>query len=291
MLAAAGRFAGLRSRSARRFNYLNLSLLLGLSLIAIVLLVAAIIPALSAYTAIQITAVDSLAPPSGHHWLGADDLGRDVMVRVAVGYRISLSVAFGSVGLALLVGVPLGTIAGYFGGPADNMIMRPLDVLMAFPPILLAIAVVTVAGTGVLVVTIALGIVYIPIIARVMRSGALVTCQELYVTAARARGASHLRIAVRHVLPNSLGPVIVQASILMGWAILLEAGLSFIGLGVRPPTPALGSMLSTERDYMGQAPWVVIAPGVAIMTLVLGFNLVGDGLRDWLDPRGRARIR
>jgi peptide/nickel transport system permease protein len=232
-----------------------------------------------------------LASPGPHHWLGGDDLGRDVLTRVAVGYRISLSVAVGSVLLGLLFGIPLGTIAGYFGGFTDNLVMRPLEALMAFPPILLAITIVAIAGTGVLVITLALGIVYVPIVARVMRSGAVVTRQELYVTAARARGASHMRIALRHVLPNCLGPVIVQASILLGWAVLLEAGLSFIGLGVRPPTPALGSMLATERDYMRQAPWVVIAPGVAIATLVLGFNLVGDGLRDWLDPRGRARIR
>jgi peptide/nickel transport system permease protein len=291
MIARADRIAAVRSRSNAWFKHLNPSLVAGLVLIAIVLVVTVVVPAVSPYGANQITVTDPLASPGPHHWLGGDDLGRDVLTRVAVGYRISLSVAFGSVLLGLLFGIPLGTMAGYFGGFTDNVLMRPLDALMAFPPILLAITIIAIAGSGVLVITLALGIVYVPIIARVMRSGAVGTRQELYVTAARARGASHIRIALRHVLPNSLGPVIVQASILLGWAVLLEAGLSFIGLGVRPPTPALGSMLATERDYMQQAPWVVIAPGVAIGTLVLGFNLVGDGLRDWLDPRGRARIR
>jgi peptide/nickel transport system permease protein len=208
-----------------------------------------------------------------------------------VGYRISLSVAVGSVLLALLLGVPLGLLSAYAGGFVDNLVMRPLDVFMSFPAILLAVVVMAILGTGTLVVVLAIGVVYVPVIARVMRATAMVVARELYVEAARARGASSFRLVIRHIMPNSLGPVIVQASILMGFAILLEAALSFIGLGVRPPDPSLGLMLSNGRDFMGQAPWIVIAPGLAIMGLVLGFNLVGDGLRDWLDPRGRARIR
>jgi peptide/nickel transport system permease protein len=259
--------------------------------VAFVIALALVVPALSRFGPIQIVADDSLAQPSWRHLLGADDLGRDVLVRVAVGYQISLSVAVGSVFLALVGGIPLGVIAGYVQGMADNLVMRPLDVLMSFPPILLAITVIAVAGTGILPLVLALGIVYVPIIARGMRASALVTSREVFIQAARARGASHVRIALLHVLPNSLGLVVVQASLLMGWAILLEAALSFIGLGVRPPTPALGSMLSAERDYMGQAPWVVVGPGLAIMLLVLGFNLIGDGLGEWLDPHGRARIR
>jgi peptide/nickel transport system permease protein len=187
--------------------------------------------------------------------------------------------------------VPLGLLAAYTGGFVDNLVMRPLDVFMSFPAILLAVVVMAILGTGTLVVILAIGVVYVPVIARVMRATAMVVARELYVEAARARGASSLRLVIRHIMPNSLGPVIVQASILMGFAILLEAALSFIGLGVRPPDPSLGLMLANGRDFMGQAPWIVIAPGLAIMGLVLGFNLVGDGLRDWLDPRGRARIR
>jgi peptide/nickel transport system permease protein len=193
--------------------------------------------------------------------------------------------------IAILGGVPLGLIAGYFEGLLDGVIMRPLDVLMSFPAILLAIVVMAIFGTGTAVVMLAIGIVYVPVIARIMRASTLVTKRELYIEAARSRGASHLRLIAVHILPNSIGPVIVQASILLGVAILLEAALSFIGLGVRPPTPSLGLMLASERTFMAQAPWVVVAPGVAIMLLVLGFNLIGDGLRDRLDPRGRARLR
>jgi peptide/nickel transport system permease protein len=270
---------------------LNRTLAVGFALLGLVLAIALFVPLLSPYQSDEIEASDALSGPSAQHWLGADNLGRDILVRVADGYRISLSVAVGSVVLALLVGVPLGLIAGYAGGWLDNLIMRPLDVLMAFPAILLAIAVMAIFGTGVGVLLPAIGIVYVPIIARVMRASTLATRRELFVEAARARGASRWRIVVRHVLPNSVGPVTVQASILMGIAILLEAALSFIGLGVRPPTPSLGLMLSDGRDFMANSVWVVAAPGLAIMVLVLAFNLIGDGLHDWLDPRGRARLR
>jgi peptide/nickel transport system permease protein len=159
---------------------------------------------------------------------------------------------------------------------------------MAFPALLLAITVTAVFGTGTAVLILAIGVVYIPVIARVMRASTLETANLLYVEAARARGASHRRILMRHVLPNSLGPVIVQASILMGVALVLEAAMSFIGLGVRPPTPSLGLMLSDGREFMSSSVWIVAGPGAAIMLLVLAFNLIGDGLQDWLDPRGRA---
>jgi len=270
---------------------MNPTLAVGLGLLGLVLVIALVVPLLSPYESDEIRASDALTSPSGQHWLGADNLGRDILVRVAEGYRISLTVAVGSVVLALLVGVPLGLVAGYAGGWVDNVIMRPLDVLMAFPAILLAITVMAIFGTGVAVLLPAIGIVYVPIIARVMRASTLATRRELFVEAARARGASRWRIVVRHVLPNSVGPVTVQASLLMGIAILLEAALSFIGLGVRPPTPSLGLMLSDGRDFMANSAWVVAAPGLAIMVLVLAFNLIGDGLHDWLDPRGRARLR
>jgi peptide/nickel transport system permease protein len=270
---------------------LNPTLAVGLGLLGLVIAIALVVPVLSPYESDEIEASAALSAPSGQHWLGADNLGRDILVRVADGYRISLSIAVGSVVLALLAGVPLGLIAGYAGGWLDNVIMRPLDVLMAFPAILLAITVMAIFGTGVAVLLPAIGIVYVPIIARVMRASTLATRRELFVEAARARGASRWRIVLRHVLPNSVGPVTVQASILMGIAILLEAALSFIGLGVRPPTPSLGLMLSDGRDFMANSAWIVAAPGLAIMVLVLAFNLIGDGLHDWLDPRGRARLR
>jgi peptide/nickel transport system permease protein len=270
---------------------LNPTLAVGLGIVGLAVVLSIVVPAVSPYGPTQIVTENSLAGPSLQHPFGNDDLGRDVMTRVMVGYRISLSVAVGSVLLALLLGVPLGLLSAYAGGFVDNLVMRPLDVFMSFPAILLAVVVMAILGTGTLVVVLAIGVVYVPVIARVMRATAMVVARELYVEAARARGASSFRLVIRHIMPNSLGPVIVQASILMGFAILLEAALSFIGLGVRPPDPSLGLMLSNGRDFMGQAPWIVIAPGLAIMGLVLGFNLVGDGLRDWLDPRGRARIR
>jgi peptide/nickel transport system permease protein len=169
--------------------------------------------------------------------------------------------------------------------------MRVLDVLMAFPALLLAIVVVAIFTPGTLVLLLAIGIVYTPIVARVMRAAALETSKESFVDAARTRGASYWRLVARHIAPNSMGPVIVQASILLGVSVLLEAALSFIGLGVQPPTPSLGLMLSTGRDFMNTSPWVVADPAVAILIMVVGCTLVGDGLRDWLDPRKRAIAR
>jgi peptide/nickel transport system permease protein len=275
----------------RRRPRLNGRLRTGLALLALIVLLAIFGPLLSRYNADQITASDALKGPSGAHWLGADNFGRDQFVRMAEGYRISLAAAVGSVLVGLALGVPLGLLAGYAGGLADNVVMRPLDVLMAFPAVLLAITVMAIFGSGLGVLIVAIGIVYVPILARVMRASTLETSQELYVEAARARGASGRRIVLRHVLPNSIGPVIVQASILFGIAVLLEAALSFVGIGIKPPTASLGVMLSEGRDFMATDAWIVAVPGAAIALLVLTFNLIGDGLHAWLDPRGRARLR
>lgn len=279
------------TRRLRLLRSMNPQLLAGVSIMCAIILIAVVVPLIWPYGPTDIVTDDALTPPSLHHLFGADNLGRDVFVRVADGYRISLSVAVGSILLALAIGVPLGLVAGYAGGVVDGVIMRPLDVLMAFPAILLAIVVTAILGTGTGVVTLAIGIVYIPVIARVMRASTLVVRREPYVEAARARGASHLRILVRRVLPNSIAPVIIQASLLMGIAILLEAALSFVGLGVRPPTPSLGLMLADGRDFLSNAPWAMIAPGVAIMLLVLSFNLIGDGLNRLLDPGGGGKVR
>lgn len=271
--------------------HLNPQLAIGLSIIVVVGLIALLVPLFWPYGPTQIVPDDALTSPNTHHLFGADDLGRDVFVRVADGFRISFAVAVGSILLALLAGVPLGLISGYAGGIIDGLIMRPLDVLMGFPTLLLAIVVTAILGTGTAVVALAIGIVYTPVLARVMRASTLVVRRELYVAAARARGASHAHTIVRHVLPNAIGPVIVQASILMGIAILIEAALSFVGLGTQPPTPSLGLMLSDGRDFLSQAPWMMIAPGAGIMLLVLGFNMLGDGLQTWLDPEGRAHTQ
>jgi peptide/nickel transport system permease protein len=275
-------------RAGRR---LNGRLAVGLGLLALVVLLAIAVPLLSPHSTDEIVSADALSGPSGAHLLGADNLGRDILVRMAVGYRISLEVAVCSVAIGLLGGVPLGLIAGYGGNRLDNLVMRPLDVLMAFPAVLLAIVVMAILGTGLGVLMLAIGIVYIPVLARVTRASTLETSSQLYVEAARARGASNRRVVLRHVLPNSIGPVIVQASILLGIAVLLEAALSFIGMGVKPPTPSLGVMLSEGRDFMSSSTWIVAVPGVAIAVLVLTFNLIGDGLHAWLDPRGKADAR
>jgi peptide/nickel transport system permease protein len=220
---------------------------------------------------------------------GMDDLGRSVLSRVVHAYRVSLDVAVSSVLFALLAGLPLGLLAGYAEGVLDQLIMRPLDILMAFPAILLAIALMGVFGTGIVLVSAALGIVYTPIIARVVRAAVLAAKAEVYVEGARALGASVPWLVLRHILPNSTTPVLVQASVLMAIAILVEAALSFLGVGVKPPTPSLGLMLADGRSFMLQAPWVVVFPGLAIMAAVLGFNMLADGLRDWLDPQVATR--
>ncbi len=278
-------------RNLRHVLRHNRTLVAGSVLILMVVLIAVIVPLLDSGGATRIDAESSLQPPSGQHLLGADQLGRDLLIRVAQGYRISLAVSVGSVALALAIGIPIGLVAAMGPPLLAGFIMRVMDVFMAFPALLLAIVVVALAGAGTGVLLLAIALIYIPIIARVTRAAALETSRESFVDAARARGASFGRLIFRHVTPNSLGPVVVQASILMAVSILLEAGLSFIGLGVQPPTPSLGLLLATGHDFMATSPWVVADPGVAIVVIVLGFTLVGDGLQDWLDPKKRAMAR
>jgi peptide/nickel transport system permease protein len=254
--------------------------LAGFAIVLLVALVAILAPVIGRYDPTYGNYSLMLAAPSWDHWLGTDNFGRDVWARVVLGYRISMIVAVASVFAALLVGVPLGLFAGYFGKRVDNLIMRPLDLLLAFPPILLAITLIAIFGTGTQITILALAIIYIPIMARILRSSVVTVTNEEYIEAARSIGASSSRIMLKHVLPNSLGPLVVQASISMGIAILIEAALSFIGLGTQPPNPSLGAMLAEGKDFMREAPWAVVFPGLAIMLAVLGFNLIGDGLRD-----------
>jgi peptide/nickel transport system permease protein len=287
--APAGAVAPTVSR--RRARRRSPGLIAGLALVALVIVVAIIGPAISGHGPNAIDGNAILAGPSSAHWLGTDDFGRDLFSRVAASYRISLAVALGSVFMALVLGVPLGLAAGYFGSKLDQLIMRPLDVLMAFPVVLLAVTITAIAGAGTGILIIAIGVVYTPIIARTMRAAAMATTSQTYIEAVRARGASSWRILTRHVLPNSAGPVIVQASLLGGLAVILEAALSFVGLGVQPPTASLGLMLSDGRDFMATSPWVVAAPAGALVILVLAFTLIGEALARWLDPRSRARVR
>jgi peptide/nickel transport system permease protein len=224
-------------------------------------------------------------PPSLQHPMGTDDLGRDMSSLIVYGSRISIRIGIFSVGLAIIVGVILGAIAGYAGGTTDNVIMRLMDIMLAFPSILLALVIVAVIGPGLLNAMIAVGIVSIPTYARITRASVLSESTREYVYASRALGANSFRILAQHVLPNALSPIIVAASLGIATAILDAAGLGFLGLGAQPPTPEWGLMLSRNKSHIFTSPWMVIFPGVSIMFLVLGFNLLGDGLRDALDPR------
>ena len=261
----------------------------GLLLLGVLLLVAVFAPFIAPHDPEALEPGRVLGAPDGRHPFGSDALGRDVLSRVVFAFRVSLSVAVGSVALAFAIGVPLGLVAGFHGGWVDALLMRPLDLLLALPALLLAVALIAIVGPGAVVTLVAIAAIYLPILARVVRSSVLVVKGLPYVDGARARGVSELRVMVRHVLPNSLGPSLIQATVLIGFAIQIEAALSFLGLGAQPPTPSLGVMLNEGRDVLTQAPWVEIFPGLAIAVTVLAFSLVGDGLRRRLDPRGMAR--
>jgi peptide/nickel transport system permease protein len=229
-----------------------------------------------------------LSAPSWAHPFGTDQLGRDVLSRVLIGAGASLRVAVPAVAFAAVLGVSAGLVAGYRRGWLDAVLMRAMDVLFAFPAILLAIAILAVRGPGPTNAAAAIGVVYTPIFARIARAGALSVRESGYVRAARSTGASDGRILLRHVLPNVAGPVIVQVSVSLAFALLAEAALSFLGLGTAPPHPSWGGMLSDGRDYMAQAWWMAAFPGLAIVLVVLACNLLGDALRDALDPRERT---
>lgn len=231
-----------------------------------------------------------LTGPSGKHWFGTDELGRDVLSRVILAARASLEVSAVSVGVALVVGVLLGLLAGYYGRVADSFIMRCMDVLFAFPVMLLAIAIVAVLGEGIGSAMIAIAVVYTPIFARITRASVLSVREEVYVRAAVSIGVPDRVIIARHILPNVAGPIIVQTSLSLGFAILSEAALSFLGLGVQPPQPSWGRMLFDARGFVQQAWWMAVFPGLAIVLTVLSFNLIGDALRDVLDPRRRTQL-
>ncbi|CAN5235643.1 ABC transporter permease [soil metagenome] len=226
-----------------------------------------------------------LQPPSLSHLFGTDNLGRDVFSRVLLGASVSLQVGLVAVGLSLTLGTAIGLLAGYVGGKIDDLLMRLMDVLFAFPAILLAIAVLAILGRGTTNAMIAIGIVYIPIFARVSRASTLSVRQAVYVRAARSAGASDLRIMRLHILPNIAAPIIVQASISLAFAILAEAALSFLGLGTQAPNPSWGRMLAEGSAFYGSAWWMAVFPGLAIFVTVFSLNVVGDALRDALDPR------
>jgi ABC-type dipeptide/oligopeptide/nickel transport system permease subunit len=229
----------------------------------------------------------SLEKPSRDHFLGTDELGRTILGRIIWGSRVSLLIALGVISVGLLLGVPLGLISGYYGGKIDFAIQRVTDMMLAFPGFLLALALVAVLGVGLKNTVISIGISMIPIYIRLVRGCVLSVKEQVYVEAARAVGSKDFRIIVRHILPNVMVPITVQTSLGMGTAILFAAGLGFLGLGVQPPNPEWGAMLGSGRAYLFNAPHVATFPGVAIFLAVLSFNLLGDGLRDALDPRFR----
>jgi ABC-type dipeptide/oligopeptide/nickel transport system permease subunit len=227
----------------------------------------------------------ALEPPTIKEPLGTDELGRSILGRVIYGARISLLIAVGVVSVGLFIGVPLGLISGYFGGNVDFIIQRATDALLAFPGFLLALALVSVLGVGINNTVISIGISMIPLYIRLVRGCVLTVREEVYVEAARAAGTPDRKILIRHILPNVMVPITVQTSLGMGTAILFAAGLGFLGIGVQPPTPEWGAMLGSARGYLFNAPHVATFPGIAIFLAVLSFNLLGDGLRDALDPR------
>jgi peptide/nickel transport system permease protein len=257
-------------------------------ILAAVILIAVGAKWIAPYGINDVDVPSALRGPSGSHWFGTDELGRDVLSRVLVAIAASMQVAVVSVAFAVVVGVTIGVVAGYRGGWLDTVFMRVVDVMFAFPVLLLALAIVAILGPGVTTTMLAIGVVYTPIFARVARASTLGVRVEPFVEVSRTMGTGHAYILIRHVLPNIAGPLIVQTSLSLAFAILSEAALSFLGLGIQPPEPSLGRMIFDSQGFVTLAWWMAVFPGAAIFVIVLAFNLVGDGLRDVLDPKQRT---
>ena len=252
------------------------------------ILVAVLAPWLAPHDPIKSKPWDSLHPPSGQYWLGADRLGRDQLSRLIYGARVSLVIGISGVGIAVCLGMFIGVTAGWYGGMWDELLMRVIDGLSAFPGLLLALSLVAITGSTMVNIIVVVGIVGTPWVARVTRSQVLSLREREFIVAVRGLGARPVRIMLRHLLPNCLAPIIVQASLSVAAAILLEAGLSFLGVGVKPPTPTWGGMLRHAFETVAQAPWLTVSPGAVIFLVVLAFNFFGDALRDVLDPKLRG---
>jgi ABC-type dipeptide/oligopeptide/nickel transport system permease subunit len=280
------RAAGRLRRWWRRFAR-NRGAVFGLAVLVVIVVTSVFAPLLAPYDPLAQGVGPALQGPSLEHWAGTDSFGRDLLSRIIYGARIALIVGVVSVALAMLIGVTLGLAAGYYGGWLDIVVMRIMDGLFAFPIIILAIAMMAIMGFGVLNVIIAVGVGFIAPFARVTRADVLAVKEEPYVEAARLAGVSRPAIIVRHVLPNVLAPIIVQAALRVSGAIITESGLSFLGLGPPPPNPVWGSMIAEGRNFIVMAPHVSTFPGIALMLAIVGLNLLGDGLRDTLDPRLR----
>jgi peptide/nickel transport system permease protein len=259
----------------------SLALLIGLVIVAI------LAPKIAPYDPIRMDYNALYQPPNADHWLGTDQFGRDILSRILVGSRYSLQLGFISVAIAALLGIPLGLVSGFYGETVDSVLMRLMDIMLAFPGILLALVFVAILGPGLRNATIAVGIAAIPQYTRLVRGSILTAKEEVYVDAARVVGCSNTRILARHLLPNVVAPVIVLSTLSIAWAIVYGSSLSFLGLGAQPPSPEWGAMLSTGRGFLRAQWWIATFPGVAIMFTVLATNILGDGLRDALDPRLR----
>lgn len=287
----APRFAGSLVLAARQFPR-HRAAMAGLVFLAVICLAAILAPLVAPYDPVQIKLGAKLRPPSFEHWLGTDHFGRDIFSRLIYGGRTSLTVGLLVVGFAFCLGVPLGLASGYLGGRVDNLLMRLVDAFLTFPPLLLAVALVGLLGPDIQNVMLALGLVQAPVLARMVRGSTLAAREEVYVTAARALGAGPARIVLSHLLRNVMSPIIVQLTIVFSAAIIAEASLSFLGFGTQPPQPSWGRDMSEARRFLGDAPWMFLAPTGTIMLCVLSINFLGDGLRDALDPRSwRTRRR
>jgi peptide/nickel transport system permease protein len=258
---------------------------LGILIVAAVVVIAVLGPWIEIHDPLKQNLTNRLQSPSREHILGTDQFGRDVWARIVNGARISLLVGIIAVGIGIIVGTPIGAVSGYYRGKVDEVIMRFMDSFLAFPPILLALVVVAILGSSLFHTMIAIGIVYIPRFARVIRGSVLVEREKEYVEAGKMIGESNFSILFRQILPNCMSPLIVQATVFIAYAILTEAALSFLGLGIAPPNPSWGSMLNEAKSFIESNPLLAVIPGLSISLTVLGFNLFGDGLRDILDPR------
>lgn len=275
---------GRRRMLARRL-FRSAPFVVGVVLVIAMVVVSAAAPVLTSYEPVKMSPAERLQPPSAEHPFGTDQLGRDVLARVMYGGRLSLPMGIAPIAVAAVAGLVLGLVSGFYGGWIDLVLMRIVDVWIAFPPILLALAIVTILGTGLTNIMIALGIAWIPYYARMVRGSVLEAKQRVYVDAARALGSLDLRIVVRHVLPNVLTPIMVMSSMGVANAILAGAALSFLGLGAQAPAPEWGTSLADARQFIRLGWWVGLFPGLAIAVTVLGANLMGDGIRDALDPK------
>ena len=279
--------ASLRAIALRQFRRSWVGQI-GAVLVVVFLIVTALAPVLAPYDPIATDFANVLSPPTRAHPLGTDDIGRDILSRVIHGSRVSLQAGLFTVAVALTVGLPLGLLAGFRGGRVDDLIMRGIEVILSFPTLVLALGITAVLGPKLIHALFAIGIVFVPHFARLIRAQVLTVKENDFIAAAEALGASDVRVMRLHVLPNCLAPILVQSSFSIAFAILTEAALSFLGLGTQPPTPSWGIMLAMGRGYLEQAPWLGAFPGLAIFVTVLGFNLFGDGLRDAFDPALRG---